>query len=321
MNKEKILIDNRNEIQELIFNGTTFTKLAELYGYSKGYRIKEALLRNGFIIYDKNGERILNETPIFKCKFCGQEFESKFKLAGHVTTCKKNPKYEDNLKNLEKGRFLFHEKEKNIFYCKFCGKETFNKGACVVHENSCEKNPNRKPHPNGDRTYVEGRASWNKGKTALTDERVLKARNTRKERIEKGEIIIKGRPHSEKSKSLLRKKMINYIRENGNGEFGQHYSIKGCKYIDELNKKNNWKLQHALNGGEIEVDGYFLDGYDKELNIAFEYDEPKHYEDVFNNILNIRDIERQKHIIECLSCRFFRYNEKLGLLYEVEQKI
>ena len=81
--------------------------------------------------------------------------------------------------------------------------------------------------------------------------------------------------------------MINYIRENGNGEFGQHYSIKGCKYIDELNKKNNWNLQHALNGGEFEVDGFFLDGYDNNLNIAFEYDESKHYKDVYNNILTL----------------------------------
>jgi len=51
-------------------------------------------------------------------------------------------------------------------------------------------------------------------------------------------------------------------------------------------------LQHAENGGEFEVAGYYLDGYDKNLNIAFEYDEPGHYEDVINNILNKRDIER-----------------------------
>ena len=88
-------------------------------------------------------------------------------------------------------------------------------------------------------------------------------------------------------------------------------------FIDNLNTKNKWNLQHAENGGEIQITGYFLDGYDKELNIAFEYDEPKHYKDVENNILKQRDIERQKYIIEKLQCRFFRYNEKLDLLYEV----
>ena len=323
MIKEKILLDNREKIQELIFNGVTFNELAKLYNYSNGYKIKNALLRNDFIIYDKNGEKIVNKKPIYKCKFCGHEFESKYKLSGHATICEKNPKYSENIKNLTIGRKFYHKKEskeKKVYYCKFCGKETFNKGACTVHENACKNNPNRKAHPNGDRTYAEGRVAWNKGKTALIDERILKALNTRKERIENGEIIIIGRPHTEESKSLLRQKMIKYVKQNGNGSFGQHYSVKGCEYIDKLNEKNNWNLQHALNGGEIEIDGFFLDGYDKELNIAFEYDEPKHYRDVYSNILNEKDIKRQERIIECLGCRFFRYNEKLDLFYEVERK-
>ena len=70
--------------------------------------------------------------------------------------------------------------------------------------------------------------------------------------------------------------------------------------------------------GEQEVCGYFLDGYDKELNIAFEYDEPKHYSDVYNNILCERDLKRQKEIIDYLGCEFYRYNEKMDLFYKVE---
>ena len=60
-----------------------------------------------------------------------------------------------------------------------------------------------------------------------------------------------------------------------------------------------------------------VDGYDKEKNIVFEYDEKRHYKDVYNNILKDKDINRQNEIIAKLGCRFFRYNETIDLLYEV----
>ena len=63
--------------------------------------------------------------------------------------------------------------------------------------------------------------------------------------------------------------------------------------------------------------GYWLDGYDKNLNIVFEYDEPKHYIDKENNILRDYDIKHQTRIIEKLKCEFWRYNEYLNLLYRV----
>ena len=84
-----------------------------------------------------------------------------------------------------------------------------------------------------------------------------------------------------------------------------------------LNGSRCWHLQHGMNGGEIRVDSYFLDGYDKELNIAFEYDEPGHYSDIQKNILNESDVFRMQYIHKKLGCRFFRYNEPLGRLYEV----
>ncbi len=324
MRKIDKILEHKDYIQNLIDNGVSLKNISEIYGYSRSNVLKNILIRNGFEIKDKNGNLIKYEPVILKCKYCGKIFDTKQKLAGHVTMCKENPNYEKHLTNLSHARCnVKNHKRYDInsihetYFCKFCGKEIHSKGAHVVHENACMLNPNRKPHPNGDRTYKNGRVAWNKGKTALTDERIMNATFKRKKSIEDGLYIPKGIPHTPESKLKLRKKMIAYIKKNGNGKFGQHHSKKGCDYIDKLNEEKQWNLQHALNGGEYEVCGYFLDGYDKELNIAFEYDEPKHYKDVYNNILNDRDVIRQKEIINFLKCEFYRYNEKLNFLYKV----
>lgn len=91
------------------------------------------------------------------------------------------------------------------------------------------------------------------------------------------------------------------------------FNKKACDYIDLLNAKMGWHLQHALNGGEVRVGPYYLDGYDKYLNIAFEYDEPRH------NKLHIKnhDITKQNFIIKELGCKFYRYNEASNEFYEV----
>lgn len=90
---------------------------------------------------------------------------------------------------------------------------------------------------------------------------------------------------------------------------------KACDYFDKLNKEMGWNLQHALNGGEIIICGYWIDSYDKEKNIIVEYDEPKHYIDIQNNILNNKDFYRQLTLIIHLKCKFYRYNEKTNNLY------
>ena len=96
-----------------------------------------------------------------------------------------------------------------------------------------------------------------------------------------------------------------------------NYNPKACEYFDKLNLENDWKLQHALNGGEIKVLNYFIDAYDKEKNIVVEYDEKYHYSR--NGKLKEKDILRQQRIVEYLKCRFFRYNEKTCILTEINK--
>ena len=258
---------------------------------------------------------------MYKCKHCGKEFEDRYKLTGHSTHCKMNPNYENNRLKSTQNVNKWKEKVINIdteFICQFCGKKVGNKGCLVIHEKSCFNNPNRTKNPNrkGNGGNKKGNNAWNKGLTYLTDDRVAKNRNCRKISIEEGKIIIKGRKHTSYTKEKLRKITIDRISKL-KGEYKTMYNKKACYFINSLNEKMGWNLQHAENGGEIEVCGYFLDGYDKNRNIAFEYDERKHYQDVYNNILTKRDIDRQQYIIEYLKCKFYRYNEVLDLFYEV----
>ena len=93
------------------------------------------------------------------------------------------------------------------------------------------------------------------------------------------------------------------------------FSPRACKFIDILNGCMGWNLQHALNGGEIELGGYMVDGYDRGYNIIFEYDEPKH-----NGLYEKkRDFIRQQNLIkEVAPSLFLRYDESSKILYDAE---
>jgi len=94
-----------------------------------------------------------------------------------------------------------------------------------------------------------------------------------------------------------------------------NYNKIACEFIDKINKIGNYNFQHAENGGEYKIAGYFLDGYDKDKNIVFEYDESHHYD--INGILHKSDVDRQNNIIkELRDCNFWRFNERKQLLYD-----
>jgi hypothetical protein len=126
------------------------------------------------------------------------------------------------------------------------------------------------------------------------------------------------RPEIKEKKRKLYVERMNVIAYKG----GQFFNKNACKFMDEWGPKNGFSFQHAMNGGEFYVEGYWVDGYDKKQNVVFEYDEKKHH---FYNIKNMKrtekDLIRMKRIQTSLKCKFIRYNESLNKIeiYEYNQ--
>jgi len=61
-----------------------------------------------------------------------------------------------------------------------------------------------------------------------------------------------------------------------------------------------------MNGGEYHIKelGYWLDGYDKENNTVYEFDEKYHFDK--NGNLSEYDLIRQQEIEHFLKCKFIR---------------
>lgn len=124
-----------------------------------------------------------------------------------------------------------------------------------------------------------------------------------------------GKNFTKKHREKLRIAILKGIEKRGRTI---SYNSKACEFIDKLNKKNGWNLQHALNGGEVKIIGYSLDGYDKEKNIVFEYDEKHHRREKKRK----KDLIRQNNIInEIKPYKFIRYEEWNNRLYDAVTNI
>ena len=251
---------------------------------------------------------IINMEDKFICE-CGKEFKSKNSLKSHYRFCKIHK---------PKSKVSKYKIDDNLYKCE-CGKEFNNFQSLNAHFGHCNfhhecRGTTRKGHT----SELTKSMCWENKTVEEIKEIRNKAGKTFSLNLKTGKIVngFKNHKHTQENKERIRKSTLKYL-EKTICSFKARYSINACKYIDELNKKFGWNLQHAENGGEVSVAGYFLDGYDKELNIAFEYDEPIHYIDVENNILREKDIERQNYIIGKLNCKFYRYNEKLDKFYEI----
>lgn len=238
----------------------------------------------------------------FVCE-CGRKFDNKKSLYAHGTHCKQYKKKE----KVSKYRI-----KENLYRCE-CGREFSNFQSMNGHFGHCEEHckclgKEKRKHPNTN--YWEN--------ISVEKQKEIHKKQGKKlhEKYENGELhsTLKGKSLSNEHKRKIREGIAKYFEKNG---YGANTSEKACIYIDRLNEQNHWNLQHAKNGGEIVICGYYLDGYDKERNIVVEYDEPYHYTDVYNNILREKDIKRQNEIIQEINPIFYRYNQKIDLLYKI----
>lgn len=262
---------------------------------------------------------------MYTCRYCERVFDKQQAYASHTGKCKLNPNRVHSLEHLAYARSC-KKTDDTVYYCQYCGKKCIGKNSLTQHELRCKENPNKinfqKNHESGFIKYNQDcrnniKHHPHKGQTKRTSEALRKSSETLHNRYQIGDITppFKGKKHSEKTKEKMRYAAMNYLNKAKHLKCPR-YNVKSIDYINSLNEEKGWNLQHAENGGEYEICGYYVDGYDKEHNIVFEYDEPHHYNDVINSMLKDRDIERQNIIIKELNCDFYRYNEYMKKLYK-----
>ena len=150
------------------------------------------------------------------------------------------------------------------------------------------------------RKYRLGKTLSEESKKLVSDNNICywKGKHLSEEHKQKISDANKGRIKSETEKEKLRICRLNCVTPN--------FNPKACQIIDEYGKTNGYNFQHALNGGEIRIIGYSLDGYDKDKNSAIEY-----YEKWHKKPNQVKKDECRKHkIMEALGCKFIELREE-----------
>jgi hypothetical protein len=227
-----------------------------------------------------------------KCKICGFETKSNNGFGSHV---KQNHKM--NTKEYYDTYVLNGEKVK----CKQCDNEASFYNIAKGYREHCGKSCSKKVQPNAvgwTHSKREDYVVWNKGKPMSEEYKknwLNSVKNTR------------WRANDEDIINKLRLAFIKNLKEI-NKSFHPPYSKRGCEYFNKLMEDTGIKIQHAENGGEFYIKelGYWVDGYDKENNIVYEWDDKRHY---INNELLDKDKNRQRRIEDFLKCKFIRIKE------------
>ena len=129
-----------------------------------------------------------------------------------------------------------------------------------------------------------------------------KGKHMPKEAIEKIRNFRIGKHNSDAAKRKLRLSTIAHIKRTSGiiPIVGKNEKT----ILDKLEKENNIQIKRNFH---IKNLGYFLDGYCKETNTAYEVDEKYHFD--FNGNLREKDIKRQNEIENELNCDFIRIKD------------
>jgi hypothetical protein len=256
------------------------------------------------------------------CKICG--FESKnfngmgshIKQYHHIDTKKY---YDIYIRGKEEGKCRECEKESSFYnlrkgYRDHCSrscskrKQPNCKGWAHVHKDGYQPWNKGKPMSedykknwlNGVKnTEWESSTPWNKGKKMSDEHRINWENSLRNTKF--------GKTPDEETRKKLRIIFIEKLKSI-NKKFHPSYNKKGCEYFNKLMEEKGINIQHAENGGELHIKelGYWVDGYDKENNTVYEWDERYHY---VKDELKEKDQIRQKAIEKFLNCNFIRIRE------------
>jgi hypothetical protein len=160
-----------------------------------------------------------------------------------------------------------------------------------------EESKNKMKHPRSEESKLkQGNTLRGKKRAPFSEEwkqNLSKAAtNPSEETRNKMSIGNTGKIRSEAFKQNLRELRLHKATPTVN--------INACKIIEEYGKQHGYNFQHGINGGEIRIIGYALDGYDKEKNIIIEYYEKRHL--VLKQ--QLKDKTRKINLINHLHCKF-----------------
>lgn len=125
-----------------------------------------------------------------------------------------------------------------------------------------------------------------------------------------------GKKHTPETRQQMSECRAEMLRERFGkvGQLSPWYNKDACKLFDQLNEERGWNGQHAENGGEFYIGGYWLDYYEPKQNIVIEYDEHRH------KIPSIaeKDVIKQDYVVEQLKCRFYRIDAESPTLEHIK---